>query len=53
MVQVDRDWIDENQKRRLLRIALEYDKLADVAALQEAASLAKPANPDRGRFHKP
>jgi hypothetical protein len=35
MVQADRDWIDEKRKFRLLRIAREYDKLADAAALQE------------------
>ena len=50
MVQADRDWIDEKQKFRLLRIALEYDKLADAAALQEAP-LAKHANSGGGRFH--
>ena len=37
MVQAGRDWNDEKQKRRLLRIALEYYKLADAAALQEAS----------------
>jgi len=36
MLQADRDWIAEKQKFRLLRIALEYDKLADAAALREA-----------------
>jgi hypothetical protein len=28
----DRRWIDEKQKFKLLRVALEYDKLADAAA---------------------
>jgi hypothetical protein len=27
----DRRWIDERQKFKLLRVALEYDKLADAA----------------------
>jgi hypothetical protein len=48
MVQVDRVWIDEKQKRRLLRIALEYDKLADAAALQESP-VAKKVNSGSGR----
>ena len=36
MAQADRD-VDERQKFRLLRIAREYDKLADAAALREGA----------------
>jgi hypothetical protein len=50
MIQADRDWIDEKQKFRLLRIAREYDKLADAAALQEAP-LAEHAKSSGGRFH--
>ncbi|MGY2904755.1 hypothetical protein [Bradyrhizobium sp. URHC0002] len=50
MVQADRVWIDDKQKFRLLRIALEYDKLANAAALQETP-LAKHANSAGGRFH--
>ena len=50
MVQADREWIDEKQKFRLLRIAREYDKLADAAALQEAP-LADHAKSSGGRFH--
>lgn len=50
MAQADRDWIDEKQKFRLLRIALEYDKLADAAALREA-SPAKRAKSGDGRFY--
>jgi hypothetical protein len=50
MRQSDRNWIDEKRKFRLLRIALEYDKLADAAAVQEAP-LAKHANSGGGRFH--
>ena len=50
MVQADRDCIDEQQKFRLVRIAREYDKLADAAALQEAPP-AKQARSGGGRFH--
>jgi len=32
----DRKWVDETQKFRLLRVAREYDKLADAAALRDS-----------------
>ena len=35
----DRKWIDETQKFRLLRVAREYDKLADAAALRDSAPM--------------
>jgi hypothetical protein len=35
VVKADRRWIDEAQKFKLLRVAREYDKLADLAALKE------------------
>ena len=33
--EADRRWIDDRQKFRLLRVAREYDKLADAAARRE------------------
>jgi len=35
----DRRWIDEKQKLMLLRVAREYDKLADAAALRDYPSM--------------
>lgn len=32
----DRKWVDEKQKFRLLRVAREYDKLADAAAVRDS-----------------
>jgi hypothetical protein len=49
MAQADR-LIGEKQKLKLLRIALEYDKLADAAALREAP-LPKQTHPGGGRLH--
>jgi len=50
MMQADRDWIDDKQKFRLLRVASEYDKLADAAALQESP-LAEHAKSVGGASH--
>jgi hypothetical protein len=33
--EADRRWINERQKFKLLRVAREYDKLADAAASQD------------------
>jgi hypothetical protein len=35
--EADRRWIDDRQKLRLLRVAREYDKLADAVASQQAS----------------
>lgn len=48
VVKADHRWIDETQKFRLLRVAREYDKLADLAALKEAG--LKSASSDAGRY---
>jgi hypothetical protein len=34
-----RRWVDDEQKFRLLRVAREYDKLANAAALRDSAPL--------------
>ena len=34
-----RRWVDDEQKSRLLRVAREYDKLANAAALRDSAPL--------------
>jgi hypothetical protein len=36
----DRRWIDEREKSKLLRIAREYDKLADAAASRDVTVVA-------------
>lgn len=35
----DRNWVDEKQKFKLLRVAREYDKLAAAAALRDSRSM--------------
>jgi hypothetical protein len=35
----DRRWIDEDQRMKLLRVAREYDKLADAAARRDTSCL--------------
>jgi hypothetical protein len=40
----DRRWIDERQKFKLLRVALEYDKLADAAAAKGSQQQNKTAS---------
>ena len=35
----DRRWVDEKQKFKLLRVAPEYDKLAEAAALRDSPPL--------------
>ena len=47
----DRRWIDERQKFKLLRVALEYDKLADAAEAKrqpEAEQDRFAPNPSQG-----